>query len=106
MSMVQEREQAGRAGNGDRRILQEIIAALCRIGSELSAEDHLRDYDAWSAIGRQEDKIRALLPRLSANFRQEHASLVQTLATSPNMLYLDWWGLRDRLNELFDSLGQ
>ena len=99
---MQEQELPGRADNGDRQILKEIIAALGRIGSELSADDHMRDYNAWPAIGRQEENIRALLLQLSANFRQEHASLVQTMATSPNMLYLDWWGLRDRLNELID----
>ena len=91
---------------GDRQILEKIIAALGRIGSELSAEDHMRDYDPWLPISRQEESIRALLSGLSASFRQQHASLVQTMATSPNMLYLDWWGLRDRLNELFDSPGQ
>ena len=63
MTIKGERELRGHAG--DRPILAEIIAALGRIGSELSAEDHMRDYNPWPPIGRQEETIRALLLQLS-----------------------------------------
>jgi hypothetical protein len=92
----------------DTETLQEIVAALREIGSQLDAADKLRGHDPWPAIARQETRIRSLAARLSDRFCDRYPDLVQRLAASAN-LHLVWGSLSDEVKQAIrqgkESLG-
>ncbi|TFG73749.1 MAG: hypothetical protein E4H27_00205 [Anaerolineales bacterium] len=83
----------------DLKILHEIIAALDAIGSQLSAADHIRDYDPWEKITGLEIEIKHQISLLSAQFSERHADLLMLLA-SPAGLHLVWGDLKDEIDHL------
>ena len=88
----------------DTEHLQEIVAALGKIGSQLDAADRVRDFRPWAEIARQEAEIKRRAGMLSARFRSAHADLIARLSTSHN-LHLAWADLRDEVKLALEGTG-
>ena len=97
-----------KTGQDDTETLQEIVAALRQVGSQLDAADKLRGHDPWQAIARQETRIRKLAERLSDRFRNRYLDLVYSLSACAN-LHLAWGSLEDEVKQAIrqgkESLG-
>ena len=97
-----------KTGQEDTETLQEIVAALRQVGSQLDAADKLRGHDPWPAIASQETTIRSLAERLSDRFCSRYPGLVHRLSACAN-LHLVWGSLEDEVKQAIrqdkESLG-
>lgn len=88
-----------RIGEEDKKVLRKIMTALGKIGGQLDAADKVRGHNPWSAIARQEEKVRSLAKLLSDRFCRTHSELVQRLLACTN-LHLVWGSLQDEIEQI------
>lgn len=82
----------------DSKVLQEIIAALDEIGSQLDAADRIRDHNPWVVIAGKELEIKRQITLLSGPFSRTHGDLLERLV-KPSGLHLVWGDLKDEIEQ-------
>ncbi len=89
----------------DNEVLHVIMDALGVIGSQLSAADHLSDYDPWRVIADKELEIKRKIAMLSESFSGTHGDLLVRLA-SPKGLHRVWGNLKEEVAHIVEKFRQ